>query len=206
MTETSAVAVVAAPPPPRRREWLLRAAFEGTLILLGLLGAFALDEWQDTRAREVRVGALLSAIHAELDANLRQHEQASAYNSEVAERIWTEGTKDVEFVPQSAYPRGLFIGPELTSAAWVAAQNDPAMSDVPIEKILMLARVYEMQRNYVDDFNTLANNMYAVLLQTDNNFRLDALAQPLRFGAVLRDYAGRGRRLVESYRAVLEQL
>jgi hypothetical protein len=206
VTETSAVAVVAAPPPPRRREWLLRAAFEGTLILLGLLGAFALDEWQDTRAREVRVGALLSAIHAELDANLRQHEQASAYNSEVAERIWTEGTKDVEFVPQSAYPRGLFIGPELTSAAWVAAQNDPAMSDVPIEKILMLARVYEMQRNYVDDFNTLANNMYAVLLQTDNNFRLDALAQPLRFGAVLRDYAGRGRRLVESYRAVLEQL
>jgi hypothetical protein len=206
VSEITTVANPVVHPPPRRREWLLRAAFEGTLILLGLLGAFALDEWQDARAREARVGTLLAAIQAELDANLRQHEEASAYNSEVAERIWTEGTKGVEIVSPSAYPRGLYIGPELTSAAWVTAQNDPTMSDVPIEKVLMLARVYEMQRNYVDDFNTLANNMYALLLQTENTFRLDALEQPLRVGAVLRDYAGRGRRLVDQYRKALEQL
>jgi len=192
--------------PTRRREWLARAAFEATLILIGLLGAFALDEWQDARAREARVEALLAAIHAELDANLRQHEGASAYNSEVAERIWNEANKGVEVVPQSAYPNGLFVGPELTSAAWVTAQNDAALSDVPIERVLMLARVYEMQRTYVDDFNTLLNNMYALLLQSDNNLRVDGLAQPLRIGGVLRDYAGRGRRLLEQYRAALAEL
>lgn len=191
---------------PRRRDWLLRGAFEAILILIGLLGAFALDEWQDTRARAERVETLITAIHAELEANLSQHEEASAYNSEVAERIWNEATKGVEVVPQSAYPKGLFVGPELTSAAWVTAQNDPALSDVPIDKVLMLARVYEMQRTYVDDFNTLLNNMYALLLQTDINFRVDGLEQPLRIGGVLRDYAGRGRRLVDEYRAALEQL
>jgi type II secretory pathway pseudopilin PulG len=185
---------------------MLRAVFEAALILFGLLGAFALDEWQDARAREARVEALLSAIHAELDANLRQHEEASAYNSEVAERIWNEATKGAEVVPQSAYPKGLFSGPELTSAAWVTAQNDPTLSDVPIEKVLVLARVYEMQRTYVDDFNTLLNNMYALLLQTDNNLRVDGLAQPLRVGGVLRDYARRGRRLLDQYREALEQL
>jgi hypothetical protein len=46
------LAEIAAPARPRRREWLRRAAFEGTLILLGLLGAFALDEWQDRATLE----------------------------------------------------------------------------------------------------------------------------------------------------------
>ena len=190
-----------------RRDWLLRGAFEAVLILIGLLGAFALDEWQDARARETRVEALLSAIRAELEANLRQHGEASAYNSQVAETVWEQATEGVEVVPVSAYPKGLFIGPELTSAAWVTAQNDTALNDVPIEKVLMLARVYEIQRTYTDDFNTLANNMYALLLETDDNvLRVDGLAQPLRTGGVLRDYAGRGRRLVDEYRAALEQL
>jgi type II secretory pathway pseudopilin PulG len=197
----------ATPNAARRREWLPRAAFEATLILIGLLGAFALDEWQDARSRAARVEALLTAIRAELEANLAQHATASAYNVEVAERIFSEGARGAEFVPQSAYPRGLFIGPSLTSAAWVTAQNDTAFSDVPVEKVLMLARVYEQQRIYVDDFNTLLNNMYARLLERDDGvFRLDAIGQPLRIGGVLRDYSRRGAQLVELYRRTLEQL
>lgn len=192
---------------PSRRDWLLRGTYEAALILIGLLGAFALDEWQDARSRTVRVDALIAAVRAELEANLRQHEEASAYNIEVAERVWDEATKGAEYVPQSAFPRGLFIGPELTSAAWATAQNDVVLSDVPIEKTLMLARVYELQRNYVDDFNALANNLYARLLERDDGvFKIDALGEPLRIGGVLRDYAGRGGRLVDQYRAALEQL
>ena len=68
----------------------------------------------------------------------------------------------------------------------------------------MLARVYELQRVYVDDFNTLANNMYATLLAPDNEtLRVDGISQPIRLGGVLRDYAGRGEQLVEVYRTTL---
>jgi type II secretory pathway pseudopilin PulG len=191
----------------RRRDWLLRGTFEAVLILIGLLGAFALDEWQDTRARAERVETLVTAIRAELEANLRQHEEASAYNTEVADSIWDQGAKGVEVVPSSAYPRGLILGPDLTSAAWVTAQNDAALSELPIEKMLALARVYEMQRAHLDDVKTLLNNLYALLLQTDPTApRVDGLTQPLLIGGVLRDYARRGRRLIDEYRAALEQL
>ena len=191
---------------PRRRDWLLRGTFEAVLILIGLLGAFALDEWQDARARAERVEALVTAIRAELEANLRQHEEASAYNTEVADGIWDQAASGVEVVPPSTYPKGLLMGPRLTSAAWVTAQNDTALSDVPIEQMLTLARIYEMQQKYIDDVNTLMNNLYALLLQPSDEARVDGLANPLRMGGVLRDFASRGRLLVDEYRAALEQL
>jgi hypothetical protein len=68
----------------------------------------------------------------------------------------------------------------------------------------VLARTYEAQRIYVDNFNTLANNMYATLLNPDNPVvRIDGISQPIRLDGVVRDYALRGRQLVEAYRATL---
>ena len=206
MSAVPNVAEPAAPTPKGRREWVPRAIFEAALILVGLLGAFALDEWQDTRARAERVETLVAAIRAELEANLRQHEEASAYNTEVADRIWDQAVSGVEVVPPSAYPMGLLMGPRLTSAAWVTAQNGTALGDVPIEQMLTLARIYEMQQKYIDDVNTLMNNLYALLLQPSDEARVDGLANPLRMGGVLRDFSSRGRQLVDGYRAALEQL
>jgi hypothetical protein len=186
---------------------LLRAAFEAALILFGLLAAFALDEWQDARTRAARVDSLLAAIRAELETNLERQDEVAAFNTGTAELLWSEGSKGVAFVPASAYPNGLFRSASLTSAAWTTAQDDAAFSDVPVEKALMLARVYELQRVYVESFNTLASNMYATLLEPgDPTLRVDGISQPARLGGVLRDYAGRARELAEAYRATLLEL
>jgi hypothetical protein len=64
--------------PTRRREWLARGAFEAVLILFGLLGAFALNEWQDAS----RVDALLGAVRAEPAMNLRRRDQEHASRGE----------------------------------------------------------------------------------------------------------------------------
>lgn len=185
----------------------MRGAFEAALILFGLLAAFTLDEWQDARSRAARVDALLTAIRAELEANLVRHAPIAAYNTETANLLWNEGSKGVEFLPQSAYPEGLFRSPSLTSAAWTTAQNDATLSDVPVETLLMLARIYEAQRRYVDQFDALLTNLYATAIDPANAaVRIDGIAQPLRLGGVLRDYASRGEQLVEAYRTTLEQL
>jgi hypothetical protein len=191
----------------RRREWLLRGAFEAALILVGLLGAFTLNEWEDARTRAARVESLFAAVRAELEANVSRHAPAAAYNSRIAELLWSEGNKGVEFLPQSAYPEGLFKGPSLTSAAWTTAQNDATLSDVPVDTLLMLARIYEAQRRYVDEFDALLNNLYATAIDPANAaVRIDGIVNPLRVGGVLRDYAGRGEQLADAYRTTLEQL
>jgi hypothetical protein len=193
-------------PAPRRREWLLRAAFEATLILLGLLGAFALDEWQDARSRAARVDALMAAVRAELEANLDAHADAAAYNTEVAESIWKQATSGVTFIPDGTFSHGLVDIRQLTSAAWTTAQNDASLSDIPVDTLLLLANVYDLQADYELDVSTLLNNMYASLLQADSVLRIDGVSEPLRIGGLLRDNAGRGQRLAAAYRATLEQL
>jgi type II secretory pathway pseudopilin PulG len=206
----SAVPNVAEPPAPapkRRREWVLRATFEAVLILFGLLGAFALDRWQDARARTTRIESLLAAVRAELEMNLSEQDEAAAYNTEIADLLWDQGSRGVEFVPADSFKRGLVIRPQLTSAAWTTAQNDAVLSEIPVETVLLLADVYEMQRTYDDDVAALFNSMYATVLQPNSGIvRIDGIDQPLRVGAVLRDYASRGARLVRAYRTALEGL
>lgn len=156
----------------------MRGAFEATLILFGLLGAFALNEWQDARTRAVRVDALMTALRTELETNLMLQEEAATYNSEVAENIWSQATSGVTFIPDGTFKR-----------------------------VLMIAAFYEQQADYVTDVSSLFNNMYATILQADSQIlRIDGLADPLRIGGVLRDHARRGARLVAAYRATLEQL
>jgi hypothetical protein len=146
-------------------------------------------------------------VRIELETNLEGHARATAFNRQRADLLWNEGSKGIDFLPQSAYPGGLFWGPSLTSAAWATAQNDTALGDVPVETVLALARVYEAQRIYVDNFNTLTSNMYATLLNPDNAVvRVDGISQPIRLGGVLRDYALRAEQLVEAYRATLLEL
>lgn len=191
---------------PQRREWLLRAAFEATLILLGLLGAFALDEWQDARARGARVETLMTAVRAELEANLKAQEEAAAYNTEVAERIWEQATSGVTFIPDGTFSRGILNTQQLTSAAWATAQNDASLSDIAVDRLLLLANVYDRQADYEASVSALLNNLYASILQADSVMRVDGISEPLRIGGLLRDNAARGQRLVAAYRATLEQL
>lgn len=193
----------------RRREWLARGVFEAVLILIGLLGAFALNEWQDARTRAFRLETLMVAVRTELEANLQALAPAATYNVETAEDIWNKGNAGVAFIPDGTYTRGIFQTPRLTSVAWTTAQNEAVLSDMPVEKVLLLASIYDMQQAYVSDVGALFNNMYAAILvrpDADAVLRVDGLGQPRLIGGVLRDHARRGARLVEQYRAVLAQL
>lgn len=199
--------VVIAASRTRRGEWLARGAFEAALILLGLLGAFALNEWQDARSRSARIENLMTAIRVELETNLRIQEPAATYNREVADSIWNQGASGVTFIPDGTYKDGLLRRPRLTSAAWTTAQNDAAFGDVPVERLLLLANIYDLQRDHDEGATTLLNNVYAAFLQVDNTvLRFDGIAEPLRIGGLLRDNALRGEALVKAYRSTLEQL
>jgi len=149
----------------------------------------------------------MTAVRAELEANLLLQEDAAAYNTEVAESIFEQGASGVTFIPDGTFPRGIIVTHRLTSAAWTTAQNDVVLSDMPVEEVLLLASVYASQEAYMADVDALLNNVYAAVLRADTSVvRIDGLSQPLLIGGVLRDQARRGARLVEEYRSTLEQL
>lgn len=65
-------------PAPQWRTWLARVLFESLLIVLSVLLALAVDEWQDGRQRAERAEMALQSVRAELQENLQNVERARA--------------------------------------------------------------------------------------------------------------------------------
>jgi hypothetical protein len=195
---------VAAAPGARRPDWIVRGIFESALILLGLLGGFALNEWQEGRDRRERAAALLSAIRSELEENLAVMQEVSTYNTTVVERLQKLRSTGATAVPSGTIDGPLFAQRSLTSAAWTSAQSSGVVTDAPIATVLRLARVYESQQVYADAVSELIYMMYAARLQSAAPGT--ATVDPQRITGTLNDYADRGRNLVRQYQAALKIL
>jgi type II secretory pathway pseudopilin PulG len=190
----------------RPGQWLAKALFEGALILIGLLAAFALNQWQDARQHAARAEAMIVAIRAELQSNLERQREASTYNSDLVRRLKAIVDSGGTFIPADVYGNGgLFKLPRLTAAAWAAAQNGEILDEVPVDKILALARVYESQRYYLDATGALFETLYGAAL-TNSDYRRDGIEGAPQLAGVLSDFAGRGAQLVRDYEWVLGYL
>ena len=193
------------PPASRRREWLARGLYEAALILVGLLGAFALNQWQDARQRAARADAMIVAIRAELASNLELQEPASTYNTRIVGVLKQLRDSGQTFLPADQYRGGLFKRPKLTAAAWTSAQNGGILEELPVDTIVVLGRVYEAQRDYQDSTGALFEALYAAAL-TSTDYRSDGIEGVAQLAGVLSDFAGRGAGLVRDYRSALEYL
>jgi hypothetical protein len=185
--------------------WMLRGLFEAGLILLGLLGAFALNQWQDARIRADRADAMLSAIRAELQANLALQQKASEYNTQLVADLKKLRDSGQSFVPAELYRGGLLRRPQLTAAAWTAAQEGEVLDEIPLDRILVLARVYESQRYYLDATGALFASLYESALRNENYSR-EGTYGAAQLAGVLSDFAGRGAGLLQQYQFALKQL
>jgi hypothetical protein len=185
----------------RRREWLLKATFESALIVLSILGAFALNEWQTSRDRELRVATIMRAVHAEIESNLRTLEDANAYNAGVVTKLRKLEEEKQKTIPPDVHPRGLMIQPRIISSAWDSAQSAGIINDIPVETALLLGRTYANQRSYVEAMARLMDIFYGTLFQDAS-----VLTQPGILAGVLSDFSGRGHRLAAEYQATLTQL
>jgi hypothetical protein len=202
--EPSAERSVAAVPGNRRPEWIVRGIFEAGMILIGLLGGFALNEWQQSRERRERAAQMLSVIRSELKENLTIMQEVSAYNTAVVERLRALRSKGARAMPPGTLDGPLFAQRALTSAAWMSAQSGGVVTDIPIEAALRLARVYESQQDYSDSASELKYMLYAARLQSAEPGT--ATIDPQRVTGTLSDFADRGRSLVRQYQASLKVL
>jgi hypothetical protein len=195
---------VTVPPAGKRPEWLVRGIIEAGLILVGLLGGFALNEWQQARERRARADTVLSAIRSELAANLALMDAATKYNSEMVARFRTLREAGATEAPLGTYRQGLFSNPALTSAAWTSAEAGGVVNDLPMTTVLALARAYETQRIYTTAVGELINMLFASRINSPA--AADATVDPQRITGILSDYAGRGQNLVRRYRDALKIL
>jgi hypothetical protein len=139
---------------PRSRAWIGRAAFEATLIVLGLVGALVVDEWRDTRERNDRVRSALASIRAELEANQDALDTAIANHQNVIGRLRESAKTGV------IYQGGIISGAPFSAVAWDAARDAAITNDIDHQTLMSLGHAYGTLTAYLDGRKLFSNFLY----------------------------------------------
>jgi hypothetical protein len=178
---------------PKRREWLARAAFEGGLIALSLVGALALNEWKEARDRQARARDALAAIRLELQANSDEIQRAIAGTTDVIGKI-KQATRE-----KRRYEDGLVRRAQLVSTAWDSSRAAAITSDIPFPTLMALGRAYTLQADYQRDMASFYNTLLSGTLG-------DVRANPELMAALLNEMNGNAGRVAREYQNALKAL
>ncbi len=182
----------------RPREWLGRALFEAALIVLSILGAYAVSEWRDARVLRQRSATVLASIRQEVEANLAGMKEANQYNYGVLQRLTDAVAAGATTIPPSVHPRGMFQMPPLVSTAWESAHTSDVATEIPFELMLRLGATYQFQARYERRMETFLAMMYqSAMIQVGNGVELPTA--PAQFRGILRDHVGIGGGLEQRY-------
>jgi hypothetical protein len=139
----------------RRREWLARVAFESGLIVLGLIGALALNDWHDRRVRAGQVANALASVRAELESNVASIDKTIAHYTTVI------GALDKQLAGGPVYGGAIISMDSLSATAWNAARDAGITSDIPFGVLVTVGHAYDFQSDVLGETRTFLNNVYA---------------------------------------------
>lgn len=127
-------------------------------VLLGVLAAFAVDEWRQQRAERERARVALANITREISAN-RDHLQQVIVANEAREA--DESASEVA--------QDYAVGWGLRSTAWEVARSTGAIDALDYETVLSLSALYQFQRTYVDLIHALASAQMVAILGSEED-------------------------------------
>jgi type II secretory pathway pseudopilin PulG len=179
--------------------------FEAVLIVLSILLALAVNEWQDARRDERLANQALAAFRQELSQNrarLRElipyHERIQGEMQQMADAGTVHSYEDLRKIPGFAGFRPAF----LLQTAWRSALATGALGKIDYRTVNALSTTYTLQER-LDEINR------AVIpaLLTGNALSDAGAATAVRQGAMyLRDVTGLEREVLRGYDEMLAAL
>ena len=178
----------------RRREWIVKALFESGLIVLGLIGALALNDWHDRRQRDENVRSALASIRIEVQTNLESITSVIAFYEKLMGTL-TESAKTGNPYMDTLVPRL-----NLSTTAWDATRDAGISSDIPFPTLMALGRGYTAQAGFVREIESFLNQAYT------GNVTVDLRKNPIGLRGILSDYTHHARDLKQNYENALAAL
>jgi hypothetical protein len=187
---------------PATRQALLAALLEAGFLVLGVVLAFAVNEWREAREDRDRAEAALVSVVEELRSNRDAVAEARQYHVGLLTRLRALRGEGKEPTIRD-FPNG-FIAPATPfRTAWESAADTGALADLPYDTVLRLSRLYAEQDRYVDQAQTAGEVIYAELLDVGGFGIVEKHAQLPFFIAT---FSFREEQLIASYDAALEWL
>jgi hypothetical protein len=192
------------PAPMISRRTLARVALEVFSIVLGVLAALAVSEWQESRQIQERTQAALGNVKTELAQNLRLleivHDNNVALTEQLAENHGALD-QDAEFLPAL----------QISDAAWETLRATGLAGYVDLDLMMKLSETYSLIDVYrMSGYSFVDANLQVLATATATKQDMDAIN---RSGLFARNFSGHfglivniEAALIDSHRRTLELL
>jgi hypothetical protein len=169
--------------PPRRLattpEWLLRVSVESVLIMMSILLALAVDEWQEGRDFEVLAHQSLQIFAQEIEQNLAIMNDVVPYHvglQQVVAEMAAEPERvvDVHSIVEGMQPTVLL------NMAWATALATGAFRHMDVNTVSKLSRMYSLQERFRDQI-TFARPELFVTAATTPEQKLEQMQHALMY-------------------------
>lgn len=148
----------------RLAERLPEILIEAASVVLALILALALNQWNENREIAARAGAARAAILAELSENRHEIEVARPALKAIVEKL--RGA--IEGKDTKSHELNVDLGVSLlSSAAWRAALAIQATQSIDFQWMTRVAKVYELQDNYLRVQGTAVDQLTSIPADPD---------------------------------------
>ena len=186
------------------RNWLPRLLVESVLIVISILAALAVNQWQESRARAARADEARAAFVHEIRSNseLLSSNQFLPHHR----RLQTEYSKAMNegsAEPGSLFDTGIHPAP-LRDAAWRSFSGTVVLVDFSPEAVLLLSDIYRAQDNLEKRNTGFLTSIGAP--RSDRETPAFAKDMNRAIGMYLNDLVPAEEQLLASYQKALEKL
>lgn len=134
------------------RKTAVKAIGELALIIVGILGAFAIEDWQEQQKQKTLVKETITITFAELASNhcalIRAHKHQSEIKSILSKFKDASTEQEYTDIYRSMYRIGIIQPALLMSAAWETAIATGVVRHIPIKDATLIAPFYYHAKSY----------------------------------------------------------
>ena len=145
------------------RKKVTKAVGEVLLITLGILGAFAIEDWQERKKQDKLLKDTLNITMVELSHNycalIKSHQHQSASRDKLKNLPEAKTQKEQEALYLSVYEKGILQPAQLTTTAWDTAVSTGAVRNIPLKDATLIAQFYNDAKSYNNRVDIIVTEM-----------------------------------------------
>ncbi len=146
---------------------VVKGIAEISLIMVGILGAFAIEDWQDQKKQEKLVRDTIQITLAELSSNrcklIKAHEHQTQVRNILKKRKSNSTEQELKDIFQSIYRISIIQPASLMSTAWETSIATGAVRNIPLKDATIIAPFYHNSTRY----ERLVENIISEMTKND---------------------------------------
>ncbi len=185
-----------------RDETVRSALLEAAFVVLGVVLAFAANEWRESRADQAAARQAMETILDELESNRSSISEALEYHRGLLEMLFAEHEEG--WAPRGEqFSRGFIAPAQLSRTAWASASETGALAKMDFEVVNLLSSAYAQQERYEAQVLSVGAIIYGELFRGGT----EAIAANYRnLASLIATFSYREQQLLASYDRILGEL